>query len=237
MRPTRLRRVPRLVVLAASLLAAPLFTASCTISREPPHDPAIAGAVLELAQETNLLFEGLAAAPREPYEARAAQYRLLAARAATIRMLAEARGIYTAGAVAEGPGLAERLIGTVELPGGVSPEAAALVPEYRDATQAFMDDFVRNIRLLEAEDARAGDAGTAAFEAAMAAHRAEIEAYLAAWTAWEAGTGPRPAAVGPAPEPAAPGLSEAQVALRRAALTDILRDSLVYERDILDRNR
>ena len=102
-----------------------------------------------------------------------------------------------------------------------------------------MVDYLRNLALLEAHDrAATGDQGAkqAAHAAALAAHQGALEAYLGAFRLWQAGAGPQPTA--PAPPPLAPifGLDPIQVALRITALEDILRDVLVYERDILNRN-
>jgi hypothetical protein len=122
----------------------------------------------------------------------------------------------------------------------ISPETAERLTEYRDATPAYMTDFLRNLALLEAHDrAATGDLAPrfAAYDAALSAHKAATEAYLDAFRRWQAGDGPQPAQ--PAPLPFAPtgGLDPVQIALRITALEDILRDALIYERDILNRNR
>ncbi|MCH8166970.1 MAG: hypothetical protein IIC03_03465 [Proteobacteria bacterium] len=64
-----------------------------------------------------------------------------------------------------------------------------------------------------------------------------METYLEAFRLWQAGAGPQPEP--PAAPPQAPilGLDPIQVSLRIVALEDILRDALIYERDILNRNR
>lgn len=213
--PAPSRRLARGFAMAAALLAA---LAACTLPREPRFDAAVTAAVQDLAADTNLLFEEIALADgRVPFADRAPRYRALAASAETVRMLAEARGSAIGGA-----------------------PLAGLDAAYRDATQAYMSDYLRNLRMLEDAD-RAATAAlserAARHEAGLALHRAEVEAYLDALGLWEAGYGPRPEAPGPAPEPLATALTPRQVAIRRVAIGDILRDALIYERDILNRDR
>lgn len=219
-------------------LVALLLLAGCSLGREPAYDAALAGEVTELTAETLRLFQDLAPEGAKSYNERAPRYRALAARAETIRLMAQARG----SAAAPGP-LSRRLarLGAgVALAEEISPSAAKRLDEYRDATAAYMADYLRNLRQLEAEDrAASGDreARLAAYQAALAAHRASVEAYLDAFTAWQAGNGPKPAEPGPAPAPPRFGLDPERLALRLTALEDILRDVLVYERDILNRDR
>ena len=122
----------------------------------------------------------------------------------------------------------------------ISPEAARRLDEYDDATAAFMADYLRNLRQLEAED-RAASGGRServrAYEEALAAHRREVQDYLDAFTRWQVGKGPRPEEPGPAPQAPRFGLDPARLGLRITAIEDILRDALVYERDILNRDR
>ncbi len=61
--------------------------------------------------------------------------------------------------------------------------------------------------------------------------------YLAAIRLWQAGAGPQPAQPGAPPQAPIFGLDPTQLSLRIVALEDILRDALIYERDILNRNR
>jgi len=135
--------------------------------------------------------------------------------------------------------IARRAAALPELP-DAAQDVAARLEEYRDATPAYMTDYLRNLATLQAAD-RAATGGApdriAAYEAGLDAHRRAMEAYLAAFGAWQQGQGPRPAAPAPAPEPPATSLDPIQVALRRTAIEDILRDALIYERDILNRSR
>ncbi len=129
---------------------------------------------------------------------------------------------------------------SLSLAGEIAPAGAELLAEYQDATPAYMKDYLRNLALLEAHDrAATGDQGTkyAAYDAALASHQSAMETYLEAFRRWQAGAGPQP--VPPAAPPQAPiqGLDPIQVSLRITALEDILRDALIYERDILNRNR
>lgn len=103
-----------------------------------------------------------------------------------------------------------------------------------------MTDFLRNLALLERHDrAATGELGPkfAIYSAALASHRRATVAYLEAFRLWQAGAGLQPEQ--PAPPPTAPinGLDPIQIALRITAIEDILRDALIYERDILNRNR
>lgn len=229
-------RLARALFGAAALAA----VTSCTLTTEPRFDAAVAASMQELAAETNLLFEELSAADGtaleiSSYDSRVQRYRSLAARALTIRMLVEARGSGTGGV----PAPLTALIGGAISP-GLGDSAARLAAEYRDATQAYMTDYLRNLRALEAEDRASGTAlGERAeiYAASLTRHREAVERYLTAFRRWEAGLGPRPDAPGAAPVAPAGGLAPRLVALRRAAIDDILRDALLYERDILNRNR
>lgn len=219
-------------------LLALMALSACTIGREPAYDAALAGEVTELTGETLKLFQELTPVGAGSYEDRAPRYRALAAHAETVRLMAEARG----SAVRPGGLMSRvaRLAAGSALAEDVAPEAAERLAEYRDATPAYMADYLRNLRRLEEHDR--GTAGNragrlAAYQAALSEHRSGVEAYLEAFRAWQAGDGPQPATPPAAPEPPAPGLDPSQVSLRLTALEDILRDTLIYERDILNRNR
>ena len=218
-------------------LLALMALGACTIGREPAYDAALADEVTALTAESLRLFQDLAPASAATHADRAPRYRDLAARAETIRLMAEARG----SAVQPG-GLVTRLarLGAgAALAEEVSADAAERLAEYRDATAAYMADYLRNLRLLEERDLAAGNRAErlAAYDAALAEHRGAVEAYLDAFRLWQAGQGPKPQQPPAAPEPPAPGLDPAQVTLRLTALEDILRDTLIYERDILNRDR
>lgn len=211
--------------------------AACTIGREPAYDAELAGEVTALTAESLRLFQELRPESAATYADRAPRYRALAARAETIRLMAQARG----SAVQPG-GLVTRLarLGAASaLAEEVSPEATERLAEYRDATAAYMSDYLRNLRRLEAQDSASGNMAerVAEYEAALAEHRQAVEAYLEAFRLWQEGQGPKPDQPPAAPEPPKRGLERAQVNLRLTALEDILRDTLVYERDILNRNR
>ena len=128
------------------------------------------------------------------------QYRGLAARAETVRLMSQARG-----SAAPTSGLllrAARLGAGLSLAQEIAPDGAERLAEYQDATPAYMVDYLRNLALLEAHDrAATGDqsAKQAAHAAALAAHQGALEAYLDAFRLWQAGAGPQPAA--PAPPP------------------------------------
>ena len=212
--------------------------AACTIGREPPYDAELAGEVTELTAETLRLFQDLAPATNATYDERAPQYRALAARAETVRLMAEARGssVQPGGLITS---LARLGAGTA-MAEEITPEAAERLAEYRDATAAYMADYLRNLRLLEEHDRDASGnraERTAAYQEALVRHRDAVAAYLAAFRRWQAGEGPQPEQPPAAPEPPTLKLQESQVSLRLIALEDILRDTLVYERDILNRNR
>ena len=64
-----------------------------------------------------------------------------------------------------------------------------------------------------------------------------MQSYLEAFRNWQSGAGARPEPPAAPPQAPALGLDPLQVSLRRIALEDILRDALIYERDILNRNR
>lgn len=182
-RPTGRSRAARAA--AAALVA---LLAACTALREPAYDPAIAAAVTELAVESQELFATLAADPPAPFTLRAPLYARLSARAHSIATLAETRP--GGGAVPLSATGAGALAGLLLRPGRPPPDRTEEGP-YRDATPAFMADFLRILARLEAAD-RADPAG-----------------------------------------PPPPALAR----LRIAALTEVLRDALTYERRILRRGR
>ena len=177
------RRRP--VLPAVALLAAALaLVAGCASLREPAYDPAIAGAVTELAVESRSLFRSLRADPPEAFAARADLYARLSARAEAVRMMADTRPTPPPRPLAEAGGaLLSRLLASREM----DPDAAR--EAYGPATQAFMADYLRNLDWLETADRATPD-------------------------------GPPPGDT---------------TRLRIAALTEVLRDALTYERRILRR--
>ncbi|MDH3669072.1 MAG: hypothetical protein OEN23_19325 [Paracoccaceae bacterium] len=223
-------------------LAALIALSACTIGREPAYDAAIAGEVTGLTAETLALFQDFRPTPTGEHAERAERYRALAARAETIRLMAEARSsaVPPSGLARRFAALAVRIAGDgLPLPERTR-EISERLNEYNEATPAYMADYLRNLGALEAHDrAATGDQGgkIAAHQAALAAHRDQTAAYLDAFRLWQRGAGPQPAQ--PAPPPAAPRLGHDPdcIALRLTALEDILRDTLVYERDILNRAR
>lgn len=219
-------------------LAALTALSACTLGREPAYDAALAGEVTALTADTLRLFQELEPGAAGTYADRAPRYRAVAARAETVRLMAQSRG---SAAPAGGLALRAARLGTsLSLVEEISPDAAERLDEYRDATPAYMADYLRNLALLEAHDrAATGDAAARnrAYESALAAHRLEMEAYLEAFRLWQAGTGRQPAQPAPPPKPPIQGLDPIQVALRVTAIEDILRDALIYERDILNRDR
>jgi hypothetical protein len=221
----------------AALLALAALTA-CSLGREPAYDAVLAGEVTALTAETLRLFQDLTPGTVKTHADREPRYRELTGRAETVRLMAQARG----SAAAPG-GLPLRLAqvsASLSLAEEISPQGAERLAEYADATPAYMEDYLRNLTALEAHDRAATGDGTgriAAYETALAAHEAAMQAYLDAFRQWQAGTGPRPGLPAPPPQPPVLGLDPIQVALRRTALEDILRDALIYERDILNRNR
>ena len=219
-------------------LAALTALTACTLGREPAYDAAVAGEVTELTAGTLRLFQDFAPGATGTHADREPRYRALAARAETVRLMAQARGsaVPTSGLMLR----VARLGASLSLAEEIAPAGAERLAEYQDATPAYMKDYLRNLALLEAHDrAATGDqsAKIAAYDAALASHQGAMEAYLEAFRLWQAGAGPQPAP--PAAPPQAPifGLDPTQVSLRIVALEDILRDALIYERDILNRNR
>ncbi|MFQ5565557.1 MAG: hypothetical protein ACE5EU_04265 [Paracoccaceae bacterium] len=212
--------------------------AACTLGREPAYDAAVAGEVTELTAETLRLFQDLAPGATGTHADREPQYRALAARAETVRLMAQARG---SAVPASGLMLrVARLGASLSLAEEISAEGAERLAEYQDATPAYMTDYLRNLTALEDHDrAATGDqsAKQAAYQEALAAHQGAMEAYLEAFRLWQQGAGPQPAPPAAPPQPPILGLDPTRVSLRIAALEDILRDALVYERDILNRNR
>ena len=75
------------------------------------------------------------------------------------------------------------------------------------------------------------------FEAAQQAYQIALEEYQQAYANWVTGTGPKPDDLEGAPAPPADSVSAGFVERRRLVMDDILRDTLFYERDILNRNR
>jgi hypothetical protein len=207
------------------------------MGREPAYDAALAGEVTQLIAETLRLFQDLAPGTAATYQDREPQYRALGARAETVRLMAQARG----SAVQPGGQLmyVARLGAGTALAEEVSPEATERLAEYRDATAAYMEDYLRNLRRLEDADRASGNHADrlAAYDAALAEHQDAVARYLEAFKLWQAGQGPRPEQPPAAPEAPSRGLEPDHVSLRITALEDILRDTLIYERDILNRNR
>ncbi|HUF88191.1 MAG TPA: hypothetical protein VMM59_12475 [Thermohalobaculum sp.] len=219
-------------------LAALTALAACAIGREPAYDAGLADEVTRLTAGTLRLFQELAPGSGATYEAREPRYRDLGAQAETVRLMAQARGsaIQPTGPIMR----AARLSAGAALAEEISAEAAERLAEYRDATAAYMADYLRNLQRLREHDrgASGNQAGRMAdYEAALEVHGARIAGYLEAFRLWQAGEGPQPEAPTAAPEPPRLGLDPTQVERRLIALEDILRDTLVYERDILNRNR
>ena len=227
------------------LFVAMLFVAgatACATVSEPAYDPTLVSELTELARETATLFRALEKREGGGFPGREQFYDSLSARAETIRLLAEARPSATpagarlpaaerlaVGASAAGASLVER----------AGPDARERLEQYNNATAGYMRDYLRNLALLERKDRDAGENGraVAAFQAGLEAHERSVAAYLDAFRAWQSGTGPQPEPPGPAPSLTVTGLTDGQLALRRAAIVDILRDALIYERDILNRSR
>ena len=221
-------------------LAALIALTACTIGREPAYDAAIAGEVTGLTAETLRLFQDFAPGAQTGAHAdREPQYRALAARAGTIRLMSQARGsaVPTSGLTLR----MARLGAGLSLAQEISQEGGERRVEYQDATPAYMIDYLRNLALLKAHDRAATDsqksAKHAAYQAALETHETSMETYLKAFRLWQAGAGPQPSPPAPPPSPPVLGLDPVQVSLRITALEDILRDALIYERDILNRNR
>lgn len=226
------RAVP--VFLVLTLLGA------CGFPREPPHDPNIADALAELTIGTQVLLRELQVDSPAAHASRAGRYASLSARAETIRLMAEARDIGGSRAGGVLQGVSARAGQAAATAIGQSAEDGALRAEYSEATPAYMADYLRNLAKLEIHDRGATggrEAQVSRHREAMAAHEQALARYLEDWRRYVAGQGPRPAEP-PAP-PAAPklALNAGQLALRKAALEDILRDALVYERLLLNRQR
>jgi|GEM_PF-2059486 hypothetical protein len=230
-----------------AIVLAGLALGACTIALEPAFNQAIVDEVETLAKESESFFvtieDGI---PLSGFAARSKVYEALTARAATIRLYAEARP------APEGrlPGLFNRLFAAATPPGlAAAPDAAdgdrgaslaSAGERYANATSGFMDDYLRNLKKLRDRDAEAvaawvGDA--ASFEAAEVAYAKALQDYIEKYQAWLSNRGPRPNDLGKRPQVPQGGVSRTQVALRVLVMRDVLRDALFYERDVLNRNR
>lgn len=232
--------------LVARFISLPLLflTIACTVALEPAYDEKIVAELEALVAETQSLFanipEGI---PPQGYEERKNTYESLAARAATIKLYAEARPAPS--------GRLSNFFGNLFSPappndvsviGGDSDRASALsdADPYANATSGFMSDFLRNLKSLSDKDREnvAEVVGSLDnYEAAQAAYLSELERYRESYAAWIAGRGPRPDDLRSAPSAPTGSVSSNFVARRREVIEDILRDALFYERDILNRNR
>jgi hypothetical protein len=231
----------------AACVALFALTTACTLGREPAYDAVLAGDVTALTAETLRLFQDITPGAIDAigdnviirsYADRESQYRALAARAETVRLMAQARGsaIATNGLLLRVARIGANRSRAMD----ISPEAIERLAEYQDATPAYMADYLRNLALLEAHDRTAAGAQAArnnVYRAALAEHQRATETYLTDFRLWQAGNGPQPAPPMAAPQAPVFGLDPIQVALRVTALQDILRDALIYERDILNRKR
>ncbi|MCH8166710.1 MAG: hypothetical protein IIC03_02100, partial [Proteobacteria bacterium] len=124
-------------------LAALTALAACTIGREPAYDAAVAAEVTELTAGTLRLFQDFAPGASGTHADREPRYRALAARAATVRLMAQARG-----SAAPASGLMLRLarLGAgLSLAEEIAPAGAERLAEYQDATPAYMEDYLRNL--------------------------------------------------------------------------------------------
>lgn len=223
-------------------LAALIALTACSIGREPAYDAAIADEVTGLTAETLRLFQDFVPEPKGQHADRAERYRLLAARAETVRLMAEARGsaVPAGGLMRHAARLAARVSPSEDFLPDQAKRVAERLAEYDDATAGFMADYLRNLTGLEAHD-RAATGGQAAkiaaHEASLADHQAKTATYLEAFRLWQAGAGAQPEQPPAPPVPPRFGHDPDLVGLRLVALEDILRDTLVYERDILNRAR
>jgi hypothetical protein len=212
--------------------------AACSLGREPAYDAVLATEVTGLTAETLRLFQELAPGTVSTNSDREPRYRAVASRAETVRLMAQARG---SAVPSSGLGLRAAQLGvSLSIVDELAPKAAERLTEYGDATPAYMVDFLRNLALLEAHDrAATGELGPkfVAYKTALAAHHTATVAYLDAFRLWQAAAGPQPTQPPPPPKAQIIELDPIQIALRITALEDILRDALIYERDILNRNR
>ena len=142
----------RIVGLAIIYLFATL--AACSVTLEPEYNERIVAEVESLTADTQLLFASIAhGIPATGYEERKITYIALAAKAATIKLYAEARPA-PSGKV---PSFFRNWFGAAT-PASVAPSSgdrdAALDTEerYANATGDFMVDYLRNLEKLAKRD-------------------------------------------------------------------------------------
>ncbi|MEM6744374.1 MAG: hypothetical protein AAF676_11650 [Pseudomonadota bacterium] len=227
------RRAPRArrqlrALAAASLL--PLLVA-CAQPLEPAYDQKIVDNLEALTFDTAALFERLRTAPGPAgLPARDEAYIDLAARAATIRLLADARPL------PEGF-LSDLLDAAAERAAAATGGDAG---DYANATSAFMEDYLTDLRDL-AEADREAASGLAPqvdrFQSQRRAYLRAIEVYEQAYERWIGGRAPAPPRPPEPPTPPEGGMNPITLEALELSITDILRDALFYEREVLNRAR
>ena len=205
--------------------------AGCTVALEPAFDERIVAELEELSTGTTELFA--APPPRFPltgYPDRVEKYAALAAKAELVRLLAESRP--------EPSGRVANFFRGLTAPSEPDPDGEE--DRYAQATVGYMEDYRRNLdRLAERDREKFEELSeeAASFEAEERGHLQAVQSYADAYADWLRGAGPRPEPLRARPEAPEAALSENFVDRRYELLKDILRDALVYEREILDRSR
>ena len=234
------------VRLAAALLIG-LMLGACTVALEPAFNQKIVDEIETLTSEAEGFFAEIGnGIPIAGFDKRSKIYNALVARAATIKLYAEARPA-PSGRL---PSFFGRLFSaavpagiSVMPPGGDGDRAVGLDSEgerYANATAGFMDDYLRNLKKLRDRDSTAAkkwQGETASFEAAEAAYASALQEYIRKYQAWLNNRGSRPENIQDRPQVPGHGVSKTQVLLRVEVMRDVLRDALFYERDVLNRNR
>lgn len=226
----------------ASIVLAALLLAGCTVQLEPGYDARIVKEVETLTLETETFFASIVdGIPAAGYQEREKTYVALAGRAGAIKVYAEAR-----------PAPSGRLVdffqNLIVIPaspkitaavGGERETGAPVGDRYANATGGYMEDYIRNLQKLAKKDRdnlkTVGD--LVQFEVDQAAYQVAVDAYRKAYADWVIGRGLKPVDLEPAPTPPQGKVTKNFVERRRVVLIDVLHDALVYERDILNRNR
>ncbi len=230
--------VRRVICVTSTLL----ILSGCTVQLEPSYDARIVKEIEILTLETQTFFaqysDGI---PATGYAEREKVYAGLAGRAAAIKIYAEGRPV-PSGRVTS---FFQNLItppAPPRLSGSANADRTTGVPEgnrYENATSGYMEDYLRNLKRLVDRDRQKTTTlpNIGAFEAAQSAYQKAIQKYHEVYSDWVTNKGPKPDKLRDPPTPPANSVSKNFLERRQTVLNDVLRDTLLYERDILNRNR